>query len=358
MSSSTSHKYSILKVFHFPEKLASLSQESDEILPPIHIRIKPTNHCNHRCYYCCYRDENQSLGQDMKETDFIPWVKMLEIVVDLGAMGVKAVTFSGGGDPFCYPYLMETATALRVKGIDFAALTNGGKLEGAAAIVFAFEGTWLRVSIDGWDDVSYSSYRGVPEGEFTKVMKNMEAFKNLGGQCLLGASIIVDLANASEIYGLIRRLKNVGCDSVKVSGVVTSDDGAVYNQYHGQILKVVKGQMDRAMDLADDDFEIYNTYHLMEGNFDKDYDWCPYHQILMGIGADLNVYTCQDKAYTKSGLLGSIKNQRFRDFWMKDKSKFFRINPSADCKHHCVNNAKNKMVVEHLSADVKHVNFI
>ena len=36
----------------------------------------------------------------MVARDFIPKAKMMEIIDDLVDMGVKAVTFSGGGDPF------------------------------------------------------------------------------------------------------------------------------------------------------------------------------------------------------------------------------------------------------------------
>ena len=89
------------------------------------------------------------------------------------AMGVRAVTFSGGGDPFCYPHLLDAAQALADSKIAFAALTNGSRLSGEVAELFAHRATWLRVSIDGWDGPSYARYRGVKEGEFAKVLANM-----------------------------------------------------------------------------------------------------------------------------------------------------------------------------------------
>ena len=82
-------------------------------------------------------------------------------------------------------------------------------------------------------------------------------------------------------------------------------------------------------------------------------------QILPIIGADLKVYPCQDKAYNlDEGLIGSIKNQRFKDFWFSDKNKFYMINPSRVCNHHCVANEKNKMILEYLAADAKHLEFV
>ena len=83
-----------------------------EVRAPVHIRIKPTNVCNHDCYFCAYRSQDMSLGEDMDKRDRIPREKMLEIADDLVAMGVEAVTFSGGGEPLIYPHLVETIERL------------------------------------------------------------------------------------------------------------------------------------------------------------------------------------------------------------------------------------------------------
>ena len=93
--------YSKMKIFHFKEKIASLPKVNEQILAPLHIRIKPTNICNHHCRYCAYRDPELQLGKDMIVSDFIPKDKMKEIIEDIVTMGVKAVTFSGGGEPLC-----------------------------------------------------------------------------------------------------------------------------------------------------------------------------------------------------------------------------------------------------------------
>jgi MoaA/NifB/PqqE/SkfB family radical SAM enzyme len=129
--------YSPLKIFHFKEKIDSLSPENQAILPPIHIRIKPTNICNHNCRYCAYRAENLQLGRDMVKTDSILGEKMLEIVNDIIEMGVMAVTFSGGGEPLIYPYLSEVLKKLADSPVSFATLTNGSRLSGEISEIFA-----------------------------------------------------------------------------------------------------------------------------------------------------------------------------------------------------------------------------
>jgi MoaA/NifB/PqqE/SkfB family radical SAM enzyme len=354
------HLYTKTKIFHYKDKLDSLPKERPEILPPIHIRIKPTNVCNHNCHYCAYRQDDFQLGKDMVVRDFIPKDKMFEIIDDLVEMGVRAVTFSGGGEPFCYPYFLETVKKLSLTPIKFASLTNGALLKGEVAEIFAKRATWLRISIDGWDDLSYSEYRRVSKDEFGKVIHNIEEFKKFAGKCYLGISLIVDQKNAAHVYDFIARLKSLKVDSVKVSPCIVSNIGKENNDYHKPVFGLVKEQVSRAInDFSGNNFEIFDAYHELDDKFKKDYTWCPYQQILPVIGADLNIYPCQDKAYNlKDGLIGSIKNVRFKDFWLADKSKFFKVNPALVCNHHCVANSKNKMCLEYLEADKVHLPFV
>ena len=78
------------------------------------------------------------------------------------------------------------------------------------------------------------------------------------------------------------------------------------------------------------------------------------------IGADRKVYSCEDKAYTESGLLGSITERGFRDFWFSDdnRRRLFAFDPSRSCPHHCVAHAKNLAIHEVLRLDPDHASFV
>jgi len=352
--------YTPMKVFHYKEKIDSLPLDDDKILAPLHIRIKPTNVCNHDCWYCAYKASDLQLGKDMVTKDFIPEAKMMEIIDDLIEMEVKAVTFSGGGEPFAYPFLLKTVKRLVDSPIKFASLSNGARVKGEVAEVFARHAEWLRISIDGWDGPSYAKYRGCREDEFDKVLTNMKNFKKFGGKCFLGISLIVDKDNQAHVYELIKKLRDIGVDSVKVSACIVSNEGKDTNIYHVPFFEDVKAQIQKIeQESKEMKFEIFDAYHEIDEKFTKDYTWCPYLQVLPVIGADLNIYPCQDKAYNlEEGLIGSIKNQRFKDFWFSDKKKFAKVNPSIHCNHHCVANIKNKFILDYLNADQDHLGFV
>lgn len=352
--------YTPFKIFHYREKLDSLPVENEKILAPVHIRIKPTNACNHKCNYCAYRNDSLQLGQNMAIKDYIPEKKMMEVINDIIDMKVQAVTFSGGGEPLFYKHLLPVVKLLSKSDVKFASLTNGALLDGELADIFAHNASWVRISIDGWDGESYAKYRGVDKDAFSKVINNLENFNKLNGKCLLGVSVIIDKNNASHVYELIKRLKNVGIKSVKVAPCIVSNDGLENNKYHKPIFNNVRAEVDKALlELSENGFEIFDSYHELDSKFDKDYNWCPFLQILPVIGADLNIYPCQDKAYNlDTGVIGSIKNRSFKEFWFSEKSNYFKIDPSQHCTHHCVANFKNKNIIEYLDADKEHLCFV
>lgn len=355
---STSAVYSNLKVLRDPARLGIL--RAGKVPAPLHVRIKPTNVCNHGCTFCAYRTGELSLGAGMNARDRLPREKMMEIADDLVAMGVRAVTFSGGGEPLIYPHIVEAVQRLAAGGIRIGTLTNGSRLRGKVADAFAAHATWVRVSIDGWDGPSYARYRGVPEGAFEKVLENLHAFARRGSRCSLGASLIVDRDNHRNIATLVRRLKMCGVEHVKISPCIVADSGAANNAYHDPLAAVVRDQLAVAAALEDARFRVIDHYHALPEKFDRPYRSCPMANLLTVIGADARVYTCQDKAYTDAGLLGSIESVRFRDFWFSPENKraLRALDPAQICTHHCVADAKNRLLEEALAVDPDHAAFV
>ncbi|MEO5374332.1 MAG: radical SAM protein [Alphaproteobacteria bacterium] len=350
--------YSSLKFLRFTDRLQALKER--RMAAPVHIRIKPTNRCNHNCWYCAYRMEGLKLGEDMEESDQIPEAKMMEIVDDIVAMGVKAVTFSGGGEPMLYKPLPEVIDRLAAGGVRVAALSNGSNLQGRMADAFATHGTWVRVSVDAWDDASYTASRGAPAGGFTRLIDNLRVFTARRSRCVLGISFIVTKENHEHLFDVCRLFKDVGVNHVKLSAAVVANDVQANNAYHDAIMARASEQVARARALADSGFTVLDHYHTLGERFEKDYTLCPYLMFLTVIGADLRVYTCQDKAYTEDGILGSIADRSFREFWFSEenRARIYGFDPSKLCGHHCVTHTKNLAVHDYLAVDDEHGLFV
>lgn len=351
--------YSNLKIFNFVDGLDDAPY--DKITnAPVHVRIKPINACNHKCWFCCFRADNLDLGTNMSLRDRIPYEKMKEIVKDLIEMKVQAVTFSGGGEPLIFPKLNEIIRDLSLGGIKIGTLSNGSKLTGIVADAFADYGTWIRVSMNGWNAESYGTSRGVDEFEFSKVLTNMSEFAKRKSKCSLGVSYIISEENAPHIYNFCKMIKDVGVEHIKLSACVVGNTAQENNIYHSKFSRVVAEQIALSTQLNDAQFTVANHYHEMEERFEKNYGHCHIAHLLTIIGADCRVYTCQDKAYTDSGLLGSIKETSFKEFWFSDQNRdrLNGLNPRTACSHHCVSHRKNQMLQEFKQLNREHIGFV
>lgn len=348
--------YSPLKVFAFPDHLA----RGTNVHAPVHVRIKPINACNHSCWFCAYRASGLTLGEDMRLRDRIPFDKLCEIADDLIDMGVQAVTFSGGGEPLLYPRIAEIIERLGQAGIRIGTLTNGSYLLGEVADALARYASWVRVSMDGWDDESYSRLRSCKPGEFTRIINNMRAFAERKSACDLGVSFIVGRDNADRLTEVGARVKTLGAQHIKLSPCIVGNDAASNNTYHEPILETVYSQIDALKQLNDDSFEVVDHYHRFDELFAKSYTTCPMLEYLTIIAADCSVYTCQDKAYSQSGLLGSIAGRTFKSFWFSEENamRIRSFDPSTQCQHHCVGHQKNRLLLEYRNLDKDHVSFV
>ena len=355
--------YSDTKVFHFPEKLRAIAE--GRLTPPVHIRIKPTNTCTHHCRYCCYRNQDLPLSERMDSRDRIPWEKMRELIEDFGRMGVRAATFSGGGEPLCYPQIQESILAMLDAGVKVAMLTHGALLRGAVAELLARRATWIRVSMDAADPDLYASNRGVDPGEFERVCNNVRAFAMTPGRtCILGLNLIVNQENSGEVLAFLRMARELGADHVKVSEAVVSTDPEENEACMRPFFDTAKRQIAEGIaTLQDGGFAIIDKLLLPSSEqeaFDKGYGRCPMAQCLTVIAADQNVYLCQDKAYTTAGLVGSIRDRSFAELWSSPETarKLRELDPRRDCRHHCVSHGKNLKLIDFFEADQEHLDFV
>jgi sulfatase maturation enzyme AslB (radical SAM superfamily) len=273
---------------------------------------------------------------------------------------LQPLRFRAEGEPMIHKGLPEAVRRLGQSGVRIGCLSNGSNLQGPMAEAFSQYGTWVRISLDAWDDASYSASRKIKIGQFSSVMRNIRMFQARKSSCTLGVSFIVTPDNAGRVYDVCSLLKDAGVHHVKLSPVITSNDSAASNDHHAETRAIAAQQIERARRLVDDSFAIIDHYHQLEERFEKPYTSCLFARFLTVIGADAGVYACQDKAYTASGFLGSIADRSFRDFWFSGEAEagIAGLNPSKTCKHHCVANAKNRMLHEFVSVDAKHAAFV
>jgi len=124
------------KFLHCPRQIQQFLND-DWMAPPVHVEISPTSVCNAKCPWCFYADNDAKKGRVE-----IPYDTMLEALRTMSHMGVKAISWTGGGDPSMHPQIEALIYNAHQLGFRQGMFTNARK-----AIVEPHLLDWIRISI-------------------------------------------------------------------------------------------------------------------------------------------------------------------------------------------------------------------
>ena len=335
-------EYSASKVLWHPKKINSFLDR--KVSAPIYVRIKPTNNCNHSCFYCLYNPDFSGIHTNIRRQDKIPNNKMMEILSDFKDIGVKAVTYSGGGEPLIYPFIEETMRKTLDYKIDLSIITNGQKLSRERAEILS-QAHWVRISTDSCDAKTFFNIRGRPESWFYGLIDNIKQFAKIKNKsCVLGINFPVNEKNKNKVFEAAKFYRDLGADNIKFTPIWSPN----FLEYHAPFKERVIEQIEKAkQEFTRKDFKIFDTYEVdfsSSKTNQRNFSRCYIAETIPVIGADSNVYLCHDKSYSKKGIIGSMENQSFRELWFSEQTieTFKKFDPLIECREHpCTNNKKN-----------------
>ena len=358
--------YSSIKIFHHIDRLKQLKNKEHPV--PISFRLAISDLCNQNCHFCTFRLEN-TLNTLFSETDkngkvtynpkrFLDREKCPEVVKDAKEMGVKSIEFTGGGEPTVHPDHIEIFNAVLASGLDMGLITNG-VLFRPDLIDTLLKATWVRFSVDAGTPSTYSQIRRVPIKTYTRVLENIRELvkrkKETKSDLTIGMSFIVTDQNYTEIYEAAKQACELGVDYLRV-GHYWTDDGFIAGD-----VKITEELIEKSIkDFNREGFAVLNRYTPEKSkNIERpDYSFCAYQHISTWIAADYNVYRCCVTSYSNHGLIGSIKNQSFKQLWESElKRQRFDGFDAKSCTQ-CIYNDKNAILNYVISDSPAHSNFI
>lgn len=269
------------------------------------------------------------------------------ILDDCAAMGVRAVEFTGGGDPTVHPDCAAFLTYARELGLKTALITNGIKMSDAL-LAEAVLTQWTRISLDAATALTYGTVRpnlaGSEGGNFARACQTIKTIAQSKRSCLLGVGFVVQRDNWKEIYDASRMAYLLGADNIRISGLFTPEKDAYHADYRTDALELEK----RA--IADFDhkggaFRVHGRFgeKLSDLSAPPDYRECHYEQLTTYIGGDGNLYRCCVTSYNLHGLIGSVREMGFKGLWDSklkfDKFAHFDARTCSQCQFNDRNRA-------------------
>lgn len=330
-----SARYGLLKAFKFPDRIASI--RAGAVVGPVHVQLILSDLCNQDCHFCAFRDSSRGLfaeGGNHNPNRRIAFEKVIEILDDCAEMGVKAIELTGGGEPTIHPQFAQVIEAINARGMQWGIVTNGVRMQDLSSAA------WVRVSIDAATAETYAKVRRVEPEHFKRALATIERWKP-------GISFVVTKQNWHEIFKAAELVKRLGAHSMRARAHL--DVNERQSLFDG-FLDEARELEQMALGLSDDKFEFHAQLDADIRAMDQgeqDYDRCGYQHFTTWIGADENLYRCCLYAYTPRGLIGSIKDRRFKDVWRETAHPdFLKFNARAcvNCRYGPINRAINEVV--------------
>lgn len=357
--------YSDLKAAWHLEKIDELRQGA-QIVPP-HVQLILSDLCNQDCHFCSYRmsnglssemfaDENGNRNPNRR----IPTAKAVEILDDCSLLGVKAIQFTGGGEPTVHPDHLLIFEYAQNLGLETSLVTNGILFrEGWESILPKMK--WVRVSIDAASPDEYARVRSVkPEFYATALghvtMLAAEIGKQ-GADCLLGVGYVLTPENWADAYEGVRLIRETGAANVRLSAMFSTEGTKPYEGIYDDI----RAEIDKIKTLEQPGFAVIDMFGNRISDLVQhapDYEFCGHQQFNVYIGGNLRVYRCCTTAYTRHGEVGDLTNQRFASWFYSQQKQAAYENFNAKSCSVCQFNGRNR-VIDYLRGEQPlHVNFV
>jgi len=354
--------YNVLKPAWHLDRLQDMRHGNQA--KPIGIQLILSDLCNQDCYFCAYRSStglsSSQFGEPRADGTInhnpprmIKTSKAYEILRDAKDLGVKSITFTGGGDPTVHPNHLELFDQALDSGLECSLNTNGILFRPGWEDVLPYF-TYIRFSVDAATPEEYARIRQTSPYEYHKVLNNITrlvgAVRGVSS-CVVGAGYVVTPDNYENLREGVSHLRDTGIQYVRLASLQSTEGMTIYSD-----VNAVKDSIRSALELETPEFQIVDLFESTQGKRMDD-PFCGFQQLVLYIGANLHVYRCCYTAYSPIGDVGDLTEQSLKAWFESDqKWKDYHYFDARDCTT-CPLKDKNQ-VITYLVKTPPHVNFI
>ncbi len=323
---------------------------------PIHIEVDPTAFCNHDCIRCSY---TQDIDGAREETIYeqghkLTLERFLSFIDECKATGLKAITFSGGGEPLSHPEIDQMMQKATDSQIEFGVITNLSVKIDHNILKHA---VWVRVSLDA-ANIDTHTHLHRPKGnrpDFDRVLENITKLRQASPSLDIGVNFIIQPENYHQIFEAAMLVKHLGASYVRFVPAISSVP-IDYTTFWPEIEK----QQKAARNLADASFMVYTQQErfLALEKKPKNYSFCYKQKIHPLLGADGIIYPCCQLKYYPQHALGNIYKNSFTEIWNGDQRKTWLAALDVQKCPACWFDQTNELIEYMLSENPPHVNFV
>ena len=332
---------------------------------PVLIEVDPSNACNHACSFCLssYIHFDKYKGTEAFSRAVMPRDMLMGLCEDFVSMGVRAVNWTGGGEPCLNKHLKEAIAYCGKNGIKQGIFTNGTLLDKRDLFETMVDNmTWVRISIDTGTEESYNKIR-IPKGgaDWNKMVSNVTQLIKVnnekGNKIDIGVGYVISPDTYTEIVDFANFFKDIDVSYCQYKPeIIIREDGGEQRDKDFWVEKVMP-LLDKAKEILGNKFQC-NGYKITDLTEDpsllgRNYKKCLGSQISPCIGADGHIYVCTNHRGWKQYSYGCLYDGKsFKEIWndLQSRHKVMNQIENVECFKNCTKLCKphesNKAVWE------------
>lgn len=298
-------------------------KKNPQTVRPITVEWHLSNRCDHDCEFCTFKE---SVHHSPNATAIFPDNLIEPTVEDLRDMGVKAVVYSGGGEPLLFPGANRVMKLVKNAKIRQGLITNGsqiGSAQNAEAILSNCD--WVRISVDAATQSVYEATHG-KNRSLAKTIENIRKLVEMrqGNKPQIGVSFLLTMTNYTDLLPAAKLFSDVGVNYFQAKPIVISAQERLLS---GNIFWRT-GTFNQLVALPDQAINpTYKVYTLgfkfadmMSAIDRKSFKKCYGHPFYPVITATGEVYVCCLMIGKEGLCYGKIsESTRFKDIWNSPK---------------------------------------
>jgi hypothetical protein len=256
--------------------------------------------------------------------------------------GVRAVVWTGGGEPTLHPAWLELLAHAHGCGLQQGMYTHGGHLDAASAEALAETAQWVVVSLDADTPGVYAAEKGVPESRFEAACEGIRHLAHHHAK--VGVSFLLHATNWTRVHEMRALALSLGADYVTFRPTVTTnpDAPAIPVGYRGWVdgaLPLLRGLThDPLVEVDPLRFEQWRDW-LPGGPLSRSYDVCHGIKLNATVTPDLRVWVCPNRREFDDGsCLGDLSIESWPEVWARHPHVWTNFSTCrALCRLHPVN---------------------
>lgn len=336
--------FSPYKFINHWNKVGEMVEKKEEIYP-ITVEISLTNYCNHNCEWCYSKDFKKRVPLSINRTD------LFNVLKGLRNFGVKAVLFTGGGEPLQHEDFELILKHTKLLGYKIGVITNG---EFLSKYVDVIKETcdFVRVSIDASNARTHKRLHNTNINTFRDILKGLKKLCENKGNLIVGTSFLLHSENYYELLELVDILSILKVDYLHVSPIYLKS--LTFSQ---GILNRMKYILDKVKKLAKS--EKLKIIILNNKNIEKLDDFasekCHACRLSLVIGADGKVYLCSKFLGNQKFQIGDIHTDTLQGILFQQSKMLGKVDLQRcpPCRYKEANS-----IIDYLVSEKRHGDFI